>query len=92
MRPPFPIRLCAPALLAVLPSSLLASPYSVEVLADNPVAFYRLNEAPGATIALDSSPNENHATFAGTVLPTLGIDGLTEENDTAAEFLSLIHI
>lgn len=68
-----------------LPSAL-AAPYSVEVLADNPVAFYRLNEAPGATMALDSSPNGNHATFAGTTLPTLGVDGLTEQADTAAEF------
>ena len=55
------------------PITALAAPYSVEVLADNPVAFYRLNETPGATIALDASPNGNHATYAGTVLPTLGV-------------------
>ena len=73
-------------ILAVLTCPALAAPYSVEVLADNPVAFYRLNEAPGATIALDDSPNGNHATFAGTTLPTLGATGLTEEADTAAEF------
>lgn len=70
--------------LHLLPSH--AAPYSVEVLSDNPVAFYRLNEAPGATMALDSSPNGNHATFAGSPTPSLGADGLTEEADTAADF------
>jgi len=74
-------------LLALVPAlSLSAAPYSTEVLADNPVAFYRLDEEPGATIALDSSPNENHATFAGSTLPSLGVDGLTGETTTAAEF------
>ncbi len=70
--------------LHLLPSH--AAPYSVEVLSDNPVAFYRLNEAPGATMALDSSPNGNHATFAGSPTLSLGADGLTEEADTAADF------
>ena len=72
--------------LLLAPVTAFAAPYSVEVLRDNPVAFYRLNEAPGATVALDSSPNGNHATFAGTAFPTLGVTGLTEEADTAAEF------
>ncbi|MDB2430364.1 lamin tail domain-containing protein, partial [Akkermansiaceae bacterium] len=84
MRILFYFRQCLFAMLA--PITALASPYSVEVLADNPVAFYRFNETPGATVALDASPNGNHATYAGTVLPTLGITGLTEEADSAAEF------
>lgn len=75
-------------LLAGLSTSpfVLAAPYSVEVLSDNPVAFYRLNEVQGSTMAFDASPNENHATFAGTPRPTLGANGLTEEDNDAAEF------
>jgi hypothetical protein len=72
--------------LLLAPITAFAAPYSVEVLGDNPVAFYRLNEPLGASVALDSSPNGNHATFAGTAFPTLGVTGLTEEADTAAEF------
>jgi len=84
MRKLFYFRQCFFAMLA--PFTALAAPYSIEVLADNPVAFYRFNETPGATVALDASPNGNHATYAGTILPTLGVTGLTEEADTAAEF------
>ena len=54
MRILFYFRQCLFAMLA--PITALASPYSVEVLADNPVAFYRFNETPGATVALDASP------------------------------------
>lgn len=84
----FSFRQCVLGLVVIFAALPLAfaAPYSVEVLADNPVAFYRLNEAPGATMAIDASPNGNHATFAGTTLPTLGVTGLTEEVDTAAEF------
>lgn len=88
MHMPFSPRNCVLALLinlTILPLAF-AAPYSVEVLADNPVAFYRLNESPGATMVIDASPNGNHATFAGTKPPTLGVAGLTEEADTAAEF------
>ena len=77
---------CQSLLLLLAPIAASAAPYSVEVLADNPVAFYRLSETSGATVALDSSPNGNHATFVGTAFPTLGVTGLTEEADTAAEF------
>jgi hypothetical protein len=76
-------------LLLIQPTALpvaFAAPYSAEVLADNPVAFYRFNEDPGATVAFDSSPNGNHASYAGTTNPTLGAGGLTEEADSAANF------
>ncbi|MDB4438280.1 hypothetical protein N9195_01685 [bacterium] len=55
---------------AALPVAF-AAPYSAEVLADNPVAFYRFNEDPDATVAFDSSPNGNHASYAGTTTPTI---------------------
>lgn len=74
------------SLALAFPFSAFAASYSIEVLADNPVAFYRLNEEVGATMAIDSSPNENHATVEGSTPPTFGVEGLTAENDHAAEF------
>ena len=60
-------------LVFVLPASTLyASNYSAEVLADNPIAYYRLSETSG-TSANDSSPNNNIGTYVGT--PTLGVGG-----------------
>lgn len=53
-------------------STLYASYYSAEVLADNPIAYYRLSETSG-TSANDSSPNNNIGTYVGT--PTLGVGG-----------------
>jgi concanavalin A-like lectin/glucanase superfamily protein len=41
--------------------------YQDEVLADNPVAYYRFEEASGAT-ATDSSPNANDGTYTNGVL------------------------
>ena len=74
------------SLALAFPFSAFAASYSSEILSDNPVAFYRLNEEAGATTAIDSSPNENHATVEGSTPPTFGVDGLTAENDPAAEF------
>lgn len=74
-------------LLALIPAlSLSAATYSAEVLADNPVAFYRLNEEAGSSLARDSSPHLNHATFEGVNAPKLEVEGLTSENDNSAEF------
>lgn len=58
--------------------------YSSEVLADSPLAYYRLGEASGSTL-VDSSGNGRDGTYV--VAPTLGVAGaLTGDADTAADF------
>lgn len=58
--------------------------YSAEVLADSPLAYYRLGEASGSTL-VDSSGNGRDGTYV--VAPTLGVAGaLTGDADTAADF------
>ena len=60
-------------------SRLPSSPYVAEVLADNPVAWYRLGEQDG-TVMLDSSGNGRHGTYAnGAVFNTR--DGLIGYDD-----------
>lgn len=60
--------------------------YSDEVLADSPLAYYRLGEASGTTM-VDSSGNGRNGTYTGSPLPTLGVTGLlTGDSDTAAHF------
>lgn len=54
------------------------------ILADSPIAYYRLNEAPGATTAKDLSGNANNGTFSPTGI-TLGVPG-RGNGDTAALF------
>src|ERR1700682_5413553 len=53
--------------------------YPETVLSNNPVAYYRLEELPGATVAVDSSPNGFDAAYvsnlAGTS-PQLGLPGV----------------
>lgn len=62
-----------------------AAHYSAEVLADNPIAYYRLGEASGTT-ANDASPNNNDGTYVGTV--TQGSTGALSPADpnTAVDF------
>ena len=56
--------------------------YREEVLAKAPGAYYRLGEAPGATVMADASGNAAHGTYVGT--PTLGVAGLLDgDGDTA---------
>ena len=50
--------------------------YQDEVLADNPVAYYRFEETSGTTAA-DSSVNSNSGTYSGATLPTLNQTGLS---------------
>jgi hypothetical protein len=58
--------------------------YSSEVLADSPLAYYRLGEASGTTMT-DSSGNGRDGTYPDA--PTLGVSGLlTGDADTAANF------
>jgi len=60
--------------------SVLKYPYSV--IADNPVAYWRLGEPNGTTAVATIGPN---GTYENT--PTLGVTGLTgQDNDTAVTF------
>ena len=53
-----------------VPASV-AGTYSQVVLGDNPIAYYRLDEAPGATQAVDFSVNAHNGVYGGR--PTLGV-------------------
>src|SRR5437763_16897142 len=58
--------------------------YRASVLADHPVAYWRLSEATGAVMA-DASGNGNDGAYAGTV--TLGEPGaLASQGDSAVGF------
>jgi hypothetical protein len=58
--------------------------YSAAVLADSPLAYWRLGDASG-TACVDSSGNGRDGTYAGS--PTLGTTGLlTGDSDTAVTF------
>jgi hypothetical protein len=61
--------------------------YSSEVLADSPLAYYRLGETSGTTM-VDSSGNGRDGMYGGdTVPPTLGVAGLLSgSSDTCADF------
>jgi hypothetical protein len=62
-------------------ASALTSPYPAEVLADHPLAYYRLDEATGPT-AFDSSGNRRDGTYA--FLTSFGTPGaLVNDPDTA---------
>jgi hypothetical protein len=64
-------------LLVGLPG-LRAADYPTTVLADNPTAYFRLEELPGDGTALDSSPSGLNATyhFSTTSSPQLGLPGI----------------
>ncbi|MEM9191909.1 MAG: LamG domain-containing protein [Myxococcota bacterium] len=64
---------------AVIDGDPEPSRYAMAVLADEPVAYYRLNETNGMTI-VDSSANGNDGTYVGPV--TLGVAGAIRD-DTA---------
>jgi hypothetical protein len=57
--------------------------YSTAVLADTPLAFYRMNEASGGTMT-DSSGNGHDGAYSGTF--TLGSTGLVKDGATAVAF------
>ncbi len=60
-----------------------ASSYSSVVLSQNPVAYYRLGEAAGGTVAYDSSGKFDNASFGTGVTP--GVAG-NPPGDTAYQF------
>jgi hypothetical protein len=57
--------------------------FATEVLADGPIGYWRLGEAPGAANAADASGNANSGTYSGGI--TLGQPGF-HGGDTAALF------
>ena len=59
------------------------SNFAAEVLADGPLGFWRLGDAPGSVIAADASGNGNHGSCTGTI--TFGQPGF-HGGDTAALF------
>ena len=61
------------------------SRYEATVLSDHPVAYYRLGEAPGSTVAVDSSGNANNGTYENGAV--LGVPGLiVDPANTAVNF------
>ena len=58
--------------------------YSDEVLADSPVAYWRLGEAAGSTSVADSTTNANTGTVTGATLGSASL--LTGDANTAATF------
>lgn len=67
-------------------SAVVASAYQAAVLADSPLAYYRLGEPSGAT-AEDSSGNNRDGTYLGT--PTLAVAGaIYADSDTAFQSAS----
>lgn len=67
---------------------VMGSSFFDEVMADGPVAYYRLDEAAG-TVAEDSSGNGNAASYAGTSLPQLGAEGFTVDGNEGIEMSGL---
>ncbi len=66
------------ALLASIAAGRAATNYSTTILADGPVAYYQLQELPGATTAIDSSSNalDGSYNFNSIGSPTLGEPGI----------------
>ncbi|HEX4459956.1 MAG TPA: LamG domain-containing protein [Polyangia bacterium] len=58
--------------------------YASVVLADAPLAYYRLDEPAGATVAVDASPNHLDGSYGAGV--TRGAPGLITDSDVAARF------
>lgn len=67
-------------LVSFFPQGVEAALFSNEVLADQPVGYYRLNEISGE-VAYDLSGFQNHGEYGGVVLPVMGNDGLASDND-----------
>jgi hypothetical protein len=62
-----------------------ASAYAAAVLADTPLAYWRLGEPSGSTTCVDQTGHGHNATVVGTV--TLGVPGaLAHDPNTAVQF------
>ncbi|NBC46205.1 LamG domain-containing protein [Corallococcus exiguus] len=62
--------------------------YAAAVLADGPIGYWRLGEAPGAMTAVDASGHGNHGEYSAGGI-TLGLSGF-KGGDTAALFDGLM--
>ncbi|MGA2751281.1 MAG: LamG-like jellyroll fold domain-containing protein [Verrucomicrobiota bacterium] len=65
--------------LVIAAGAAKAADYPTTILGDNPVAYYRFEELPGATTAIDSSPTQNNATYeydSAGMVPELGLPGI----------------
>ncbi len=60
------------------------SPYAAAVLADHPVAYYRLGELPSNTIAADASGSGHNGFYEGNSI--LGVAGLIQDFNPAVNF------
>lgn len=59
--------------------------YADAVLADGPLVYWRLGEAPGSAVAVDASGNGRNGTYSNTLLGVAG--ALRADGDTAAGFV-----
>ena len=66
-----------------LTSPTTSGAYAAAVLADSPLAYYRLGDTSGTTMT-DSSGNIRNGTYANS--PTLGVSGATSDGDKAVAF------
>ncbi len=76
------LALVATALFLTLAQSAAAS-YGSTVLTDTPLAFWRLDESPGASTAVDGT---GHGFAGAYTAVTLGVDGAVPDADAAAQF------
>ncbi len=72
------LTLAVAALLISVTAGSAATNYSTTILSDGPVAYYQLQELPGATTASDSSSNalDGSYNFNSIDSPTLGEPGI----------------
>src|SRR6202034_2005985 len=68
----------AALLVSIGAAEAVGTNYSAVILADGPVAYYQLQELPGATVAADSSSNALNGTynFNDANSPELGLPGI----------------
>lgn len=69
----------AASALGLAAASAWATDYPSTILADHPSAYYRFEELPGASTAVDSSPNGVNATYyenSEDTSPLLGVAGI----------------
>lgn len=76
-------RRLAPFIISTAPDAVARESYRREVLADKPVAYYRLGETSG-TVAKDASGNGRDATIVGQTV--LGRAGFVDDGDGAVSF------
>ncbi len=78
-----------PGFSAIFAVPATTDAYRNEVLADAPVAYYRLGETSG-TVAKDASGNGHDGTYVGGV--TLGAAGAVDDDDGAASFIATSYV